>query len=347
MIAIIGVLVALLLPAVQAAREAARRMQCSNNVKQLALSLHNFHDTQKRFPRMSGDPNYNRGTYTVIRAGFLPLLLPYMEQTAIYDDIMRPNVDASGNPLTTNVTAYDRGKAFLTPLLCPSDDNATIWDSGMNTFTSYRGSRADLAAVYNRPAKRSWLTATEDAGFEKVTDGTSNTILLSEGILHDRSSGAAGGKYKMRIANGPASHYNQVPQNCLNVKGSNGDFLSATQATLNDNGHNLGMRAWDEYVQPVAFYTLLPPNSPSCHSGWGYTWVSASSNHAGGVQVGLIDASVRFVSDTIKTDNLTRKVSNQTPDDPPASPYDGTGAFSYGLWAELGSINGGETAALP
>jgi hypothetical protein len=180
-----------------------------------------------------------------------------------------------------------------------------------------------------------------------VTDGTSNSVCFSEGIIHDGTGGTPGGSYKANLATGVSSHYNCVPQNCLNLKGSGGMFASTTQAKLNDAGHNLGRRIWDNYVQPVYFYTLLPPNSPSCHSGWQYVWVSASSNHSGGVNVSLLDASVRFITDTIHTTNLSRKVTNQTPDAPPAYPYDSTGTFSYGLWAELGSINGGESATAP
>ncbi|MGL6193599.1 MAG: DUF1559 domain-containing protein [Thermoguttaceae bacterium] len=75
-IAIIGILIALLLPAVQAAREAARRMQCTNNFKQFGLAIHNFHDAQQGIPPL-GTRKY--------RASFFLLVLPYMEQTAIYD----------------------------------------------------------------------------------------------------------------------------------------------------------------------------------------------------------------------------------------------------------------------
>jgi type II secretory pathway pseudopilin PulG len=75
-IAIIGVLVALLLPAVQAAREAARRMSCSNNLKQLSLALHNYEDTHKTFPPSGIDSN---------QMSWVVLLLPFFEQKSLYD----------------------------------------------------------------------------------------------------------------------------------------------------------------------------------------------------------------------------------------------------------------------
>src|SRR6056297_1076372 len=79
-IAIIGILVALLLPAVQAAREAARRMQCGNNLKQMALAMHNYHDTHKAFPfsYMIDPSNLNVQSWGT-------RLLPFIEQSAIYD----------------------------------------------------------------------------------------------------------------------------------------------------------------------------------------------------------------------------------------------------------------------
>ncbi len=86
-IAIIGILVGLLLPAVQAAREAARRMQCSNNVKQLALSLHNFHDANKGFPM---------GAEFGVGTAWSSLILPYMEQSAAYN-ILTFQEDSAGN----------------------------------------------------------------------------------------------------------------------------------------------------------------------------------------------------------------------------------------------------------
>src|SRR5438094_2631 len=89
-IAIIGVLVALLLPAVQAAREAARRSQCSNNVKQIALGCHNFHDTNGTVPSIV---SYKPVVTAAMTGGFgagwgwLPFMLPYVEQKALFDTI--------------------------------------------------------------------------------------------------------------------------------------------------------------------------------------------------------------------------------------------------------------------
>ncbi|MDR0336590.1 MAG: DUF1559 domain-containing protein, partial [Planctomycetaceae bacterium] len=159
--------------------------------------------------------------------------------------------------------------------------------------------------------------------------------------------GNIGGNYKMRIATGVTSHYSSAPQNCLSLRGPGNEFNNSSQSTVTDPDHNLGRRAWENFVHPVYFYTLLPPNSPSCHSDWIHVWISASSNHPGGVNISLLDASTRFINDSINTTNLSRAVTAQTPDAPPAFPYDSTGAFSYGVWAELGSINGGESTPVP
>jgi type II secretory pathway pseudopilin PulG len=362
-IAIIGILIALLLPAVQAAREAARRMTCSNKIRQMSLAIHNFHDVNNRFPASAFDPiAVSAG---IRRCGVNPLILPFIEQESLYSQLTTYKPGASGDAGNAWILSRVCGRNLkISTFICPSDNNSKIRASNEddNTVISYRGCRADLAGsdtsndanmgqanpTIKFPMHRSWLRSGQFVGgFELVTDGTSNSVMYSEGIIHDYSLGAPGGSYKARIATGIPSHYNQIPQNCLNLKGPGGNFSDSSQATLSDSGHNLGRRAWDNFPQMVYFYTLLPPNSPSCHSGWIYTWVSASSNHTGGVNVSMLDASVRFINDTIQTQNLHRSVIGQNPDVPPATPYDSAGQFSYGLWAELGSINGGEVATPP
>ena len=372
-IAIIGMLIALLLPAVQAAREAGRRIQCTNKMKQLTLTVHSFHDIHDRFPASAYDQMAT--SRDLRRCGFFPLLLPHIEQQALYEAIMR--TPAPGTPVEDQTPlARPEGNVALESLLCPSDSTGRARfrerdsDRWYLSFSNYRGCRGDLAGndgddyglvtgavQYNMP--RSWLRANNFVGgFSIITSGTSNTIAFSESLIGSDSRGP-GGTYKDMVATGIPAHYSEVPLNCLNIRGVSGEFLNHQQTTHPDPDHFLGRRIWDNVPGTTAFYSLLPPNSPNCASDYYHVWISATSNHTGGVNVSFLDGSVRFVNDAIETKNLNRRVMSAlvnvdpddpafSPDNPPDYPVDPAGVgFSYGVWAELGAINSMETVALP
>jgi prepilin-type N-terminal cleavage/methylation domain-containing protein len=137
-IAIIAVLIALLLPAVQAAREAARRAQCTNNLKQIGLAMHNYHQTNDKFPQGMSESTSVLGSYT----GYAnwgewsaqSMLLPYMEQTPIYNSInfCYDNIYGSGG--STNLTASTR---VINGFLCPSDTQAAFGGAPTMSMTQY------------------------------------------------------------------------------------------------------------------------------------------------------------------------------------------------------------------
>src|SRR3954453_11660663 len=127
-IAIIGVLIALLLPAVQAAREAARRSQCTNNLKQLGLGLHNYHQGVGSFPM--GSSRANGATWNNWSAQ--GLMLPYMEQQAIYNAI---NFNWEVTQSVNTTAAYTTISSFL----CPSDGNAGNITGLLNSYTGSCG----------------------------------------------------------------------------------------------------------------------------------------------------------------------------------------------------------------
>lgn len=138
-IAIIGILVGLLLPAVQAAREAARRMQCSNNLKQIGLGIHNYESAYKRIPPGSGFyggnpvalgsvPGYQRfaGPQHLNRAHMLSRILPYVEQSALYNAFAGDAVtqDNARMPDPNNVQGGELLRGQIVPTyICPSDTN--------------------------------------------------------------------------------------------------------------------------------------------------------------------------------------------------------------------------------
>ena len=155
-ITIIGILIALLLPAVQAAREAARKMQCTNNLKQLALALHNYHGAHGAFPYGgSVDTNLNGRAYAAGGGAFnwRTFILPELEQQALYDDIKARVVpDFMKSPSGTWMTQFQSAAVRKTPLPpygCPSDSLAGRLVLAPPPDWSYNGSGTDPVSVSN------------------------------------------------------------------------------------------------------------------------------------------------------------------------------------------------------
>jgi prepilin-type N-terminal cleavage/methylation domain-containing protein/prepilin-type processing-associated H-X9-DG protein len=187
-IAIIAVLVGLLLPAVQKVREAAARAKCANNLKQLALACHNFHDANARFPagvsNLLNSPTRNRG-------GWLQDLLGYVEQSAL-----QQNADTfyrTAPPVNPTVGAYSYqipgADTKLPTLVCPSDPvDAVATDRGNPNFVGLRGNYL-LSAGSGPISTTLWAGGTDLNGvffvqsqvrLTDVTDGASNTALAGE-----------------------------------------------------------------------------------------------------------------------------------------------------------------------
>lgn len=190
-VAIIGTLIGLLLPAVQAAREAARRSACQNNLKQLGLAMHAYHDGQNRFPpgvkllvdTTLGGPWEHR--WLDRRYAWGMFLLPYIDGGSIYDQHASSMADPAGvmaSPSTAN------GLKTRPPVFkCPSDDIpvTTLWsgrDYGTSNYVGCYGrtNEADGQNVGNFDTATGVLFTTSRVSIKDVIDGASKTILLGE-----------------------------------------------------------------------------------------------------------------------------------------------------------------------
>jgi prepilin-type N-terminal cleavage/methylation domain-containing protein/prepilin-type processing-associated H-X9-DG protein len=188
-IAIIGILIALLLPAVQAAREAARRAQCTNNLKQLALAVHNYHDTYKTFP--SGWVMQDNGG-DLSGWGFIPLMMPFLEQKTLYDKIdvgTRRIFDVGQDTTIDPATGQEFWMVLQTEIetvMCPSDKTRNpnparkIFGNsvGVSNYGTIRGFFARTGADSDN--NNGSMYGNSDVAFRDVTDGTSNTFLIGE-----------------------------------------------------------------------------------------------------------------------------------------------------------------------
>jgi prepilin-type processing-associated H-X9-DG protein len=457
-IAIIGMLIALLLPAVQAAREAARRMQCSNKTKQLALSLHSFHDTYNHFPTNGDDRgplcvnNATKNNYSYDWSQGLSIwvfLLPYLEQTAAYegwmeeyensenfaynkavgDGVATPNggskyIDKAFtktvNPGSNPVDRYwfgrvDEGKNLRAMdanfLACPSDSNGNklftqVCTDGVDNgeerihrsgnYVVCSGDAVFDLGLSNNTAPPYSGTSTRGAiqcrglytSMESITDGTSNTVVVSERVCG--TSGGDAGSFLIGGYDGSSS----VDPNRKGVTISNVPYKEAIMAMPNAIGQSsrtecstiatgtpifrpdlvLGARNGNEttgtnikllsggtrWFNADSFYTwfnaILPPNSPSVwvggvDSGTGNQARSAAilpptSYHTGGANVGLMDGSVRFVSDTVdwQSNPTGNGIIADKNNGYPLCVYQGESPF--GVWGAVGSRDGGESRNL-
>ncbi|WP_020470845.1 DUF1559 domain-containing protein [Zavarzinella formosa] len=266
-IAIIAILIGLLLPAVQKIREAANRMKCQNNLKQLGLAMHNHHDTVGALPRGAA----NRSPYWA--HSWQPAVLPYME----LDNLRQLYVDYDTGTRTYSDPANVAGATSkpIATLLCPSDTRVTTNTyagvSYHNYIVNYGNTAIDESAnwqvaSYNGITFRGAPFGPTPRTLPGLADGTSNTLMMSELI-----------------------------------QGAGGDLRGCTwwatgagfETSLRPNDSQPD-KSWSD----TTWCKTNLPNPPCGPNTGGYAF-GARSRHTGGVNVSMCDGSGRFITNSI------------------------------------------------
>jgi prepilin-type N-terminal cleavage/methylation domain-containing protein/prepilin-type processing-associated H-X9-DG protein len=280
-IAIIAILIGLLLPAVQKVREAANRMKCQNNLKQLGLAIHNYHDTNGQLP-----PGWDFPTSW----GALGLVLPYVEQDNLYKtmDTTRPLSDPVNVPgVQTTVGLY----------LCPSDKpNPSPSLGGATNYHTNNGSLPIFVVARglntDTPPNGVFYTNSKGITLTGITDGTSNTALASERLLGDGNMGLVSPRED--TFNGPNAAVGRPA-----TADEAASWCQSVDVTNPANQFPIFMGAPWAHGQH-SYQHIIPPNGRSC--GWLPSLrasMTPSSRHPGGVNLLLGDGSVRFIRDSI------------------------------------------------
>jgi prepilin-type N-terminal cleavage/methylation domain-containing protein/prepilin-type processing-associated H-X9-DG protein len=325
-IAIIGVLISLLLPAVQSAREAARRAQCTNNLKQIGIAIHNYHDSLGVLPFGKGG-NYTAtvpGAAAYARWSANSQLLMFIEQGNLFNSInfnlppetpgmagAVPFMPPYQDPNRENATAC---QTVVSIFLCPSDRSP---DPSWRGNNSYYGNQFTWACDLsensptqfnaNEPVQGIFYFSSS-VKFSDVKDGLSNTAFFSEKI---RGNGTPNARTDMLVMT-VATSLDQTYQTCSALNPLTAVPLTSKQGF----SWVMGEMCCTQYNH------VAGPNARTCASlGFPGSManmamqVPPSSRHPGGVNVLLGDGSVRFIKDTV----------------------------SLPTWRAVGSRSGGET----
>jgi len=274
-IAIIAILVALLLPAVQQAREAARRSSCRNSLKQLGLAMHNYHDVTNRLPIAAMSrlgSTYDTSGYVWIR-----YILPYIEQTAIYNQWREQDNYNSGSNNTL-------AQKSIPMMRCPSDPPVAFYNSipqynyAVNLGNTTYQHRDYNSVVYQAgpfTVGGADMSTTDKEGFSSrlsdITDGTSNTMMMGEvrqGVNYQDLRGL--------VWWGPAVG------------------ITTFYTPNNSAADRVG-----------GFCPNPNPNAPACTNVGNQNDVihTARSQHTGGAHILLCDGSVKFISNNVNLDS--------------------------------------------
>lgn len=305
-IAIIAILIALLVPAVQKVREAAARTQCLNNLKQIGLAMHGYHDAQGGLPSAGDYPvGVTGSSWSVIAR-----LLPYVDQDALHKQI-----NFSAHYSTQSAVA-----SFRVPLnICPSDPNAKPRvDGAVTHFPISYGANFGTWMIFNAATQQGGdgaFVVNRQVRLVTMTDGTSNTLAFAEVKMYTPY---------LRDGGNPSATGAAIPANPSVIAGYGGSFKA-------DSGHT----EWvDARVHQTGFTTVFTPNTTVPYSNGGvnydidfnsmregntttgitYAAVTSRSYHGGMVNVVLADGTARSVSSSISLQiwrSLGTRVGNE------------------------------------
>jgi prepilin-type N-terminal cleavage/methylation domain-containing protein len=296
---VIGLLLALLLPSVQSVRETARRLQCQNNLKQLGLAAHAYHDSHSVLPFGVGDDQGAQlGGTGDRRYSALALLLPWLDQRNVYERInfnvapfdpypiagigQQAVLDSSGDVITNSVAA----KSVIPGLLCPSDMDLISFFWGRNNYRSCNGS------TWSGRQGNGMFGQISSVRFGDVSDGLSNTALFSERCK---------GSWNDAVHDPPSDLYDLAGIWTESTFTSACEALSPMTAIAYHQDVESGMTWLEGNMNWTRYNHVLSPNRISCKNGltWDGVIMSATSRHHGGVNLVLADGSVRFVSENV------------------------------------------------
>ncbi|MFO0864487.1 MAG: DUF1559 domain-containing protein [Gemmataceae bacterium] len=280
-IAIIAVLIALLVPAVQKVREAAARAQCQNNLKQIGLALHGYHDVYKRFPMGQRGPS-------VANANWRVEVFPYLEQGPLYATINKNDVYNSAALKNLVLSVYKCPSSAL-PDTQPASW-VTWWANNNHQVPSYQGimgaqpdPTGTTSPIYPSNYGGWWsnngmLVMNQQFGFKDCTDGSSNTIIVAE-----QSAAVGTNDYR----NGYYSPWGSCTQ------GQPVGSLAANQDM------------WGMSLSCVAYASNSKTAGAGASMSYGGNTI-LNSYHTGGINVAFLDGSIRFITDSIAFPDFQR-----------------------------------------
>ena len=307
-ITIIGILISLLLPAVQAAREAARRISCINNLKQCGLAMHVYESAYHRFPGVGNSAT----TCFSVQAKLLPFAEQANLQSLIDFSLPLFTGKQGAQTLNTDTRMVAAARTVVPMFRCPSDAANDVFNQYMvnlvkspesayagGNYVVCTGSGAGTTYDIQNPTDGLFYYGSAK-GFHDISDGASNTLLMSESLLGSgRDTIGPTPEDPTRQVGWPAAYGSFAPGGGF-PDAINPDLASVAAGCTSWQGNRC--TGWIN-GRPLfsAMSTYLPPNSPipdiagMQHMGF----FAARSNHPGGVNILMADGSVRFVSDSI------------------------------------------------